>query len=72
MEKEMFQGREADQTLPSFLLPGSTPPPFWLKDVTITDSLSPVGMGERQKRENKQAISQPGVMLWETASSAAL
>lgn len=71
MEKGMFQGREADQTLPSFLLPGSIPP-FWLKDVTSTDSLSPVGMGERQKRENKQAISQPGVMLWETASSAAL
>lgn len=47
------------------------PPPLWLKDVTSTESLSPVGMRDKQKRENKQAISQPRVMLQETASSAA-
>lgn len=47
------------------------PPSLWLKDVTSTESLSPVGMGEKQRRENKQAISQPRVMLRETASSAA-
>lgn len=29
--------------------------PLWLQDVTSAETLSPVGMGEKQKRENKQA-----------------
>lgn len=72
MERRMFQGREHDQTLPSFLRPGSIPPhPLRLRDVTSTGSLSPVGKWEKNKRQkNEQAISQPRAMLRETASSA--
>lgn len=65
------RGREQDQTEPAFLLPGSIPSPLWLEDVTSMGSLSPVGMGIKQKRENEQPISQPRAMPGETASSAA-
>lgn len=62
------QGCRPDLAL---LPPTRQHPPLWLKDIPSTESLSPVGMGEKQRRENRQAISQPIVVLRETASSAA-
>lgn len=71
MEKGMIgAGNKTKRSPPSFYQ-AAFPAPLWLEDVTSIGSLSPVGMGIKQKRENVQPISQPRAMPRETASSAA-